>query len=169
MRLTGSGVLDGGLKRCYHVLNEVQGGSRCVHAFRSEYPRLFLTGFSCPSPVIPGERMHTPAFAIGFCYLIGGLIPLLPYFLIQEAFKALIYLCTLTGIALLPFGVVNARLPCSDCWRGDPFVYTWCVQHASGRRARGIARAGYGIVATLEDQNRPSYLLYCQCTHISSM
>jgi len=57
-----------------------------------------------------GERMYTSAFTIGLGYLVGGLIPLLPYFFIKQASKVLIYSCVLTGTVLLIFGVVKARV-----------------------------------------------------------
>jgi VIT1/CCC1 family predicted Fe2+/Mn2+ transporter len=43
-------------------------------------------------------------------YLLGGLIPLLPYFFIPRAHVALVYSSIITGIVLLIFGAVKARV-----------------------------------------------------------
>ena len=39
-------------------------------------------------------------------YLMGGIIPLIPYFFISRAHTALLYSSILTGVVLLVFGVV---------------------------------------------------------------
>jgi VIT1/CCC1 family predicted Fe2+/Mn2+ transporter len=54
--------------------------------------------------------MYISAFTIGFGYLLGGFIPLLPYFFITKASLALIYSCVVTGIVLLLFGAIKARI-----------------------------------------------------------
>jgi VIT1/CCC1 family predicted Fe2+/Mn2+ transporter len=43
-------------------------------------------------------------------YLIGGLIPLFPYFFLPQANIALLYSCLLTGIVLLVFGAIKAHV-----------------------------------------------------------
>jgi VIT1/CCC1 family predicted Fe2+/Mn2+ transporter len=43
-------------------------------------------------------------------YLIGGLIPLIPYFFIPRAHIALIYSSVITGIVLLIFGAVKSHV-----------------------------------------------------------
>lgn len=55
-------------------------------------------------------------------YLIGGLIPLLPYFFIPHAHVALIYSCIVTGIVLLVFGAVKARVTGAGMGAGG---YVW--------------------------------------------
>ena len=64
----------------------------------------------CSAEEIPNRRMYVSAFTIGMGYFIGGLIPLLPYFFIPRAQVALIYSCIVTGIVLLVFGAVKARV-----------------------------------------------------------
>jgi VIT1/CCC1 family predicted Fe2+/Mn2+ transporter len=54
--------------------------------------------------------MYISAFTIGMGYLIGGIIPLLPYFFIPKAHIALMYSSIVTGIILLIFGAVKARV-----------------------------------------------------------
>jgi len=59
---------------------------------------------------VPTRRLYVSAFTIGMGYLLGGLIPLLPYFFIPHAHRALLYSCLLTGIVLLVFGAVKSRV-----------------------------------------------------------
>ena len=59
---------------------------------------------------IPNKRMYISAFTIGMGYLIGGIIPLVPYFFIPRAHIALIYSSIVTSIILLIFGAVKARV-----------------------------------------------------------
>ena len=80
-------------------------------------------------------------------YLIGGAIPLIPYFFIRTAHIALIYSSVITGIVLLIFGAVKARITgaanngvCGYVWGA---VSTLTVGGAA-------AAAAYGIVALLE-------------------
>ena len=54
--------------------------------------------------------MYISALTIGIGYLIGGIIPLLPYFFIPKAHVALMYSSIVTGIILLIFGAVKARV-----------------------------------------------------------
>ncbi len=54
--------------------------------------------------------MYVSAFTIGMGYLLGGIIPLVPYFFIPRAHVALIYSSVITGIVLLIFGAVKARV-----------------------------------------------------------
>lgn len=93
--------------------------------------------------------MYISAFTIGFGYLVGGLIPLLPYFFIQEAFKALIYSCVLTGTVLLIFGVVKARVTGAATAEGGIRSYLWGA-FSTLMVGGAAAGAAYGIVAALE-------------------
>ncbi|KAF8643926.1 hypothetical protein AX16_008772 [Volvariella volvacea WC 439] len=70
----------------------------------------FLLKFGEGLEEVPDRRMYISAFTIGMGYLIGGLIPLLPYFFIPRAHVALIYSCIVTGVILLIFGAIKARV-----------------------------------------------------------
>ncbi|KAH9971784.1 membrane fraction protein [Russula vinacea] len=59
---------------------------------------------------VPTRRLYLSAFTIGMGYLVGGAIPLFPYFFIPTAHIALVYSSILTGIVLLIFGAVKARV-----------------------------------------------------------
>ncbi|OCH90475.1 membrane fraction protein [Obba rivulosa] len=89
----------------------------------------FLLKFGEGLEEIPSRRMYISAFTIGMGYLIGGLIPLLPYFFEPVAHIALIWSCLVTGAVLLIFGAVKARI--------------------TGAAGRGVGGYVWGAVSTL--------------------
>ena len=66
----------------------------------------FELGLERPDP----KRAPISAATIAGSYLVGGLIPLLPYILLGSMHEALTYSVVFTGIALLVFGAVKGRL-----------------------------------------------------------
>ena len=79
-------------------------------------------------------------------YLLGGLIPLLPYFFISHALEALMYSAILTGITLLIFGIVKTHVSgAKGGWGG--YVWGAVSTLAVGGAA---AAAAFGIVKALE-------------------
>jgi len=56
------------------------------------------------------RQVYLSALTIGLGYLVGGIIPLIPYFFVPQAHVALIYSSIVTGIVLLIFGAVKARV-----------------------------------------------------------
>jgi vacuolar iron transporter family protein len=56
------------------------------------------------------RRAPVSAATIGGSYVIGGLVPLLPYMLIRESGTALYWSCGVTMLALLIFGAVKGGL-----------------------------------------------------------
>ncbi|KAJ2925327.1 hypothetical protein H1R20_g11775, partial [Candolleomyces eurysporus] len=106
----------------------------------------FLLKFGQGLEEIPDRRMYVSAFTIGMGYLLGGLIPLLPYFFIPRAHVALLYSCILTGVVLLIFGAVKARVTGSGDTAGS---YIWGA--VSTLMVGGVAAgAAFGIVKALE-------------------
>jgi VIT1/CCC1 family predicted Fe2+/Mn2+ transporter len=95
---------------------------------------------------VPTRRLYISAFTIGMGYLLGGLIPLLPYFFIPRAHEALFYSCLLTGVVLLVFGAVKARVTGAGVGTKG---YVWGAVSTLlvGGAAAGAA---YGIVKALE-------------------
>jgi vacuolar iron transporter family protein len=59
---------------------------------------------------VPNKRMYISAITIGSGYFIGGIIPLLPYFFVPVVHRAQLYSCIITGVILVLFGIVKARL-----------------------------------------------------------
>lgn len=105
---------------------------------------IFLTIFAIEE--VPDRRLYISALTIGMGYLLGGLIPLLPYFFIPKAQVALIYSCVITGIILLIFGAVKARVTGAGMgWQG----YAWGA--VSTLFVGGLAAgAAFGIVKAME-------------------
>lgn len=68
------------------------------------------------SPPEPGRAVKS-ALTIGGAYVIGGLIPLLPYILMQESAAALRVSIAVTLLALLGFGFLKGRITGSGGWR----------------------------------------------------
>ncbi|TCD63423.1 hypothetical protein EIP91_005423 [Steccherinum ochraceum] len=107
----------------------------------------FLLKFGEGLEEVPTRRLYVSALTIGMGYLLGGLIPLLPYFFIPVAHIALIYSCLLTGIVLLIFGIVKARVT-GAAGRGiGGYVYGAVSTLLVGGAA---AAAAYGLVAAME-------------------
>ncbi|KDQ56772.1 hypothetical protein JAAARDRAFT_207842 [Jaapia argillacea MUCL 33604] len=107
----------------------------------------FLLKFGEGLEEVPTKRLFISAFTIGMGYLLGGLIPLLPYFFISSAHVALLYSSLFTGIVLLIFGVVKARVT-GAAGRGiGGYVYGAVSTLLVGGFAAGVA---YGLVALLE-------------------
>ncbi|KIY70251.1 DUF125-domain-containing protein [Cylindrobasidium torrendii FP15055 ss-10] len=106
----------------------------------------FLLKFGEGLEEVPTKRLYISAFTIGMGYLVGGLIPLLPYFFIPRASVALIYSCIVTGIVLLIFGAVKARVTGA----GSNF-YNIVWGAVSTLLVGGVAAgAAFGIVRALE-------------------
>lgn len=107
----------------------------------------FLLKFGEGLEEVPTRRLYISALTIGMGYFLGGLIPLLPYFFEPIAHIALVYSCIVTGIILLIFGAVKARIT-GAAGRGiGEYVWGAVSTLLVGGAAAGAA---YGIVAALE-------------------
>ena len=56
------------------------------------------------------NRARKSAFNIGVSYIVGGLVPLLPYFFIKESFQALKLSAVITLISLFTFGFFKSKM-----------------------------------------------------------
>ncbi|KAH9854540.1 DUF125-domain-containing protein [Lenzites betulinus] len=106
----------------------------------------FLLKFGEGLEDVSTARMYASAFTIGLGYLVGGLIPLMPYFFEPIAHIALIYSCILTGLVLLIFGAVKARVTGAGAGAGGYIWGAFSTLLVGG----AAAAAAYGIVALLE-------------------
>ena len=123
----------------------------------------FLLRFGMGVEPVPTSRMYASAATIGLGYLVGGIIPLLPYFFIRTFLSlmvpilplishaaivnhALIASCILTFIILILFGLLKAHITGAGTgFRG----YLWGA--ASTVMVGGMAAgAAFGIVRLLE-------------------
>ena len=122
--------------------------------------------------------MYISAFTIGMGYLIGGLVPLMPYFFIEKATTALIYssvsnaylsdsrtlsevwltcvfllIQVVTGIVLLVFGGIKQH------FTGAAGGFTGYLRGAVSTLCVGGAAAGgaFAIVRALESSNKVQY------------
>ncbi|PVG01651.1 DUF125-domain-containing protein [Serendipita vermifera] len=106
----------------------------------------FLLKFGEGMEPVPDRRMYASAATIGLGYLVGGAIPLLPYFFIPTVPRALLASCILTFFVLIIFGILKAHITgAGNGWRG----YLWGAVStvAVGGMAAGAA---FGIVRALE-------------------
>ncbi|KAJ7230838.1 membrane fraction protein [Mycena haematopus] len=109
----------------------------------------FLLKFGAGLEEVPTSRLYISAFTIGTGYLVGGIIPLIPYFFIPRAHVALVYSAIITGIVLLVFGAVKARVTGAGIGAGG---YVWGA--VSTLLVGGVAAAAaFGIVKALEGGN----------------
>lgn len=85
----------------------------------------------------PGRALRS-ALVIAASYVVGGLVPLLPYMLAGSATRALGVSTGVTLAALFVFGLVKARVSGAGALRGA--VQTMLVGGAAAAAAFGIAR-----------------------------
>jgi vacuolar iron transporter family protein len=78
-----------------------------------EFMMRFELGLEEPDP---SRAVHS-AFTISISYVLGGLVPLLPYVLIKNAGLALKVSALLTLLALFGFGYVKGRFTGAKPWR----------------------------------------------------
>lgn len=71
----------------------------------TDFMMRFELGLEAPDP----KRALLSALTIGVSYLIGGLIPLAPYFFTPQIRQALLISVLVTGIALAMFGAVKGH------------------------------------------------------------
>ncbi|THH04543.1 hypothetical protein EW145_g5444 [Phellinidium pouzarii] len=106
----------------------------------------FLLKFGEGLEEVPTRRLYISAVTIGLGYLVGGIIPLLPYFFIPHARKALLYSSIITGVILIIFGIVKTYVSGA---KGGFRGYAWgaiSTLFVGG----SAAAAAYGIVYGLE-------------------
>ena len=56
------------------------------------------------------NRATKSAITIGLSYIVGGIIPLSPYFFIRDSQQALYYSCAITSICLFVFGYFKSKV-----------------------------------------------------------
>ncbi len=74
----------------------------------------FELGLAKPDP----KRARKSAFNIGASYIVGGLIPLSPYFFVNDAIEGLKLSVAITLICLFIFGYFKSRLTGVNAWGG---------------------------------------------------
>jgi vacuolar iron transporter family protein len=95
----------------------------------------FELGLEEPNP----HRVYKSAFTIGVSYLIGGMIPLLPYFFVAQATTGLLWSAGITAIALVVFGGVKGKATGTNAARSA--IQTLLVGGIAATIAFLVARA----------------------------
>lgn len=85
----------------------------------------------------PGRAARSAA-TIGGAYVVGGMMPLAPYILLDDTFQSLLWSCGVTGAALLGFGWLKARATGLPAVKGA--VQTFLVGGLAAAVAYGIAK-----------------------------
>jgi VIT1/CCC1 family predicted Fe2+/Mn2+ transporter len=94
----------------------------------------FELGLDVPDPT----RARISAWTIALSYMVGGLIPLLPYIVFDDIFTALWGSVAVTPVALFLFGYVKSGFTGISPWRGGG--QTILVGGLAAAAAFGIAR-----------------------------
>ncbi len=100
-----------------------------------EFMIRFELGIERPDP----RRALTSAFAIGVAYIVGGLVPLVPYMLVPVAANAMMWSVVSTAVALLAFGADNGRFTGMHLVRSA--IQTLVVGRLAAGAAFGLAHA----------------------------
>ena len=95
----------------------------------------FELGLEAPDP----RRAMRSAFTIGGAYIVGGLVPLAPYFLIGSAHQALLVSIALTLLALFSFGFIKGRFTGANPVRSA--LQALVIGGLAAAAAFGLARA----------------------------
>lgn len=94
----------------------------------------FELGFEEPDP----KRARNSAVTIAASYILGGLVPLTPYMIVQELYGALAISVVVTLIALFLFGFVKGKLTGISPLRGG--FQTVVIGGLASAAAFGLAR-----------------------------
>ncbi|MGC4042902.1 MAG: VIT1/CCC1 transporter family protein [Armatimonas sp.] len=94
----------------------------------------FELGLEEPHP----NRMYISAITIGGSYLVGGMVPLLPYFFFSRAQSALSWSVGITACALVVFGAVKGKATGTSSMRSA--VQTLLVGGVAAAVAFAVAR-----------------------------
>lgn len=91
-------------------------------------------GLTKPDP----KRARKSAFNIGVSYIVGGLIPLSPYFFVTNALEGLKFSVVITLVCLFVFGYFKAKLTGINSWAGG--IKVMLIGAAAAATAFFIAR-----------------------------
>lgn len=100
-----------------------------------EFMMRFELGIERPDP----RRAFTSAFTIGGAYIVGGLVPLVPYMLVPTVPDAMVWSMISTGVALLAFGAIKGRFTGMNLVRSA--IQTLVVGGLAAGAAFGLAHA----------------------------
>jgi len=84
------------------------------------------------------KRARKSAFNIGVSYVIGGLVPLSPYFFVSDSVQGLKISVVITLICLFIFGFFKSKITGVNPWTGG--LKVMMIGAAAAAAAFGIAR-----------------------------
>jgi vacuolar iron transporter family protein len=96
-------------------------------------------GLDKPDP----KRARKSAFNIGLSYVVGGFVPLSPYFFIDDSVEALKISVVITLICLFIFGFFKSRITGVNAWSGG--LKVMLIGAAAAGAAFGIAKLIEGM------------------------
>jgi VIT1/CCC1 family predicted Fe2+/Mn2+ transporter len=91
-------------------------------------------GLEKPDP----KRATKSALNIGLSYIVGGIIPLTPYFFIGDSYKALELSCVITLVCLFIFGYFKSKITGVNAWWGA--VKVTLIGAVAAAAAFGVAK-----------------------------
>lgn len=100
-----------------------------------EFMMRLQLGIERPDP----RRALTSAFTIGGAYIVGGLVPLIPYMLARVVADAMVWTVVSTGVALLAFGAIERHFTGMNLIRSA--IQTPVVGGPAAGAAFGLAHA----------------------------
>lgn len=89
------------------------------------------------------SRARQSAFTIGVSYIVGGIIPLSPYFFVQQAADGLMYSAAVTVVCLFIFGYFKSKMTGQPALRGALSVVM--IGALAAAAAFGLARLVQGL------------------------
>lgn len=104
----------------------------------------FLLRFESGLEPVDVHRPWKSAITIALSYVLGGLIPMIPYFVLDKASTALYISIAITGVILLVFGYIKSLVTCSGnsvlfhIWGS---IQTLFVGAAAAGASYGLVRA----------------------------
>jgi vacuolar iron transporter family protein len=99
-----------------------------------EFMMKYELGLDEPDP----KRARKSAFNIGLSYVVGGLVPLSPYFFVSVPFVGLQYSVVVTLICLFIFGFFKAKMTGVNPWWGA--LRVMAIGAMAAAAAFGVAR-----------------------------
>jgi len=91
-------------------------------------------GLDKPDP----QRAKKSAFNIGLSYVVGGLVPLMPYFFTENALEGLKYSAIITIVCLFIFGYLKSKFTGVNPWGGA--IRVTLIGAVAAGCAFGVAR-----------------------------
>lgn len=79
----------------------------------------FLLKFGEGMEEVPTSKIYRSALTIGLAYAVGGAVPLIPYFFVNDVRTALFWSIGVTAITLIIFGILKAY---HSEWRRPPGI-----------------------------------------------